>query len=246
VGTRFLSRTKRRMTSLSRFFGPSVESAATKKPDRRQGSKPVIAERTALNADFLLTFVYGCRVAIEGHEKGGAEMSISVSTAKNVVRRCLQTIIDPALSKNEVNRLWEYFQSKCAYCGKPVARREAHKDHLIPFHNGGGSDLGNRVLACGACNGDEKRGEEWITFLRLKCTDAKTYRARQKTIEKWREINSAGRRVISKPMRRSVDRAVTTVFLAFDAAVRDVREVKKRQRRNPARVISSSSIVRKS
>jgi hypothetical protein len=178
----------------------------------------------------------------------GQTMSIPVPTAKNVVRRCLQGIVDPALSKKEVDRLWEYFQSRCAYCGKALVRasRKAHKDHLVPFQNGGGSDLGNRVLACGACNGDEKRGEDWTTFLRRKCSDTKTYRARKRTIEKWMAINAAGRRVISKPMRRAVDRAVATVFLAFDSAVRDVREVKKRQTGKAGRVVSSGSVVRKS
>src|ERR1700730_17556084 len=155
-----------------------------------------------------LSVVFDCRSRMvpsehrTHSERKGQKMSIPVPTAKNVVRRCLQGIVDPALSTKEVGRLWEYFQSRCAYCGKTLLRasREAHKDHLIPFQNGGGSDLGNRVLACGACNGDEKRGEDWTTFLRRKCPDAKTCRARKRTIEKWMAINAAGRRVISKPM----------------------------------------------
>jgi hypothetical protein len=41
--------------------------------------------------------------------------------AKNKMRRCLAAILDPHPSGAEVEELWDYFQSSCAYCGIPLA-----------------------------------------------------------------------------------------------------------------------------
>ena len=84
--------------------------------------------------------------------------------AKNTMRRALRTVIDPEPSASEIAKLWEYFGSACAYCERPLSRgnREGHVDHLI---SGGTNHISNRVLSCPACNGDEKRDEDWLVFL---------------------------------------------------------------------------------
>ncbi|WP_407943038.1 HNH endonuclease [Marinomonas atlantica] len=70
--------------------------------------------------------------------------------AKNKIRRSLVSIIDPYPSKSEVDQLWEYFESRCAYCGISINRgsRTGHLDHLIPSSEGGSNSIYNHALSC--------------------------------------------------------------------------------------------------
>lgn len=106
----------------------------------------------------------------------------TVSQAKNRMRRTVEEILDPG--PRDVNALWEYFDAQCAYCGKGLSRdrREGHVDHAPPD---GGNDLGNLVLACGSCNGDEKREESWHSFLRRKTPDDALFAEREERIRAW-------------------------------------------------------------
>jgi hypothetical protein len=153
----------------------------------------------------------------------------SVPNAKNTVRRCLRGIVDPYPSRKRLSALWDYFGSRCAYCGKSLERtgRHGHRDHLLAFKNGGGSDLGNLVLACRECNGDEKRDGDWLTFLRLKNPERKAFAEKKRRIEKWMALNVAGRRMIPKRTRKAVEGAVAKAWSALDAAVAELRELKK-------------------
>jgi hypothetical protein len=82
----------------------------------------------------------------------------------------------------------DYFDSKCAYCGASLSRpdRDAHIDHATP---GGGNQLGNLVLACSRCNGDDKRDESWREFLRQKAPDGETYAERERQIACWTDLH---------------------------------------------------------
>lgn len=50
--------------------------------------------------------------------------------AKNKMRRCLIIILDPQPSSGEVQRLWNFFQSSCAYCGCQLDRL-SRTGHLL-------------------------------------------------------------------------------------------------------------------
>jgi 5-methylcytosine-specific restriction endonuclease McrA len=106
----------------------------------------------------------------------------TVPQAKNRMRRTVEEILDPG--PRDVNALWEHFDAQCAYCGKGLSRdrREGHVDHANPD---GGNDLGNLVLACGSCNGDEKREESWHGFLRRKTPDDALFAEREGRIRAW-------------------------------------------------------------
>src|SRR6266545_205629 len=125
-------------------------------------------------------------------------MATSPSQAKNALLRSLRGIVDPYPTSTGVGKVWAHFKSKCAYCGKKLKRsdRNGHQDHLVTFQDGGGNDLGNYVLACGGCNGDEKREEAWETFLRRKNPKEATFLRRKATIEAWVTSNAATRRYI--------------------------------------------------
>jgi hypothetical protein len=106
--------------------------------------------------------------------------------AKNLMRRAVEEIIDPGPPSIDV--LWAHFNARCAYCDRALDReqREGHTDHAEP---GGGNHLGNLVLACGSCNGDEKREQGWTAFLRTKSPDPSTYAEREARIMAWFELH---------------------------------------------------------
>jgi hypothetical protein len=99
-----------------------------------------------------------------------------VPQAKNRMRRTVKEILNPG--PRNVDAVWEHFDAHCAYCGKGLSRerREGHLDHADPD---GGNHLGNLVLACGNCNGDEKREESWHGFLRRKTLDDALFAERE-------------------------------------------------------------------
>lgn len=110
----------------------------------------------------------------------------TVAQAKNTMRRAIEEIVDPG--PRNIDALWVHFGSRCGYCGTKLRRdkREGHADHAEPV---GGNHLGNLVLACGSCNGDEKRDEPWREFLRKKAPDRAVLAERERCILAWFELH---------------------------------------------------------
>jgi hypothetical protein len=110
----------------------------------------------------------------------------TVSNVKNRMRRVINGIVDP-WPKTEAP-IWDHFGSACAYCGIALDRtgRKAHMDHAVA---GGGNHLGNLILACATCNGDEKLGEDWAAFLARKVGDANVRAFRAQRIEEWMALH---------------------------------------------------------
>lgn len=96
-------------------------------------------------------------------------------------------IFDPLPPKSEIDKIWAYFESDCAYCGKQIERtpRTGHLDHLVPSAECGSNNIHNHALACDRCNGDEKREESWQSFLERKSEDAKILHPRKQKIDFW-------------------------------------------------------------
>lgn len=112
---------------------------------------------------------------------------VSTAYVKNIVRRGFNEVIDPEPDVAGITRLWSYFQSRCAYCGASIERtnREGRIDHAVSASGGGHNGLGNRVLACGPCNDDEKRDEHWESFLKRKNPDPEVGEHRHRIIADW-------------------------------------------------------------
>lgn len=110
----------------------------------------------------------------------------SHAQARNIMMRAIEEIVDPG--PRSIDALWEWFDSQCAYCGVVLVRgdRDAHTDHA---ESDGGNHVGNLVLACGRCNGDEKRETDWRTFLALKAPDVATFGLREQHILAWMAAN---------------------------------------------------------
>ena len=150
------------------------------------------------------------------------------SAAKNAIRRALVGIIDPHPNATQIHRIWAFFDSSCAYCGRSLVRgnRDAHIDHLVPLGAGGSNALANFVLSCGICNGDEKREENWQSFLRRKAPDDVTCDLRRKRIEAWIDDCSGGAPLDSSVLS-AVDHEVDRAVAAFDVALENVRALKQ-------------------
>lgn len=113
---------------------------------------------------------------------------VTLSMAKNQLRKALLTVAYPWPSKMQIEEMRSYFKHCCAYCGVPIDpnRRIGHLDHIVSLAEGGTNNVHNLVLACRTCNGDEKREKHWEDFLREKCgSDTNTYTIRNAHVRSW-------------------------------------------------------------
>jgi len=152
------------------------------------------------------------------------------SMAKNKMRRCCQAIIDPYPSKSEIDRLWQYFQASCAYCGVLIERdsRSGHLDHVVSSATGGSNDIHNHVLSCARCNGDEKREEPWREFLSRKAgTSSQEFKTREKRIASWLQMGNKTKRMDEQSMQKA-DEIIVKAIQDFDQAVEKLRELRKK------------------
>src|SRR4051794_4955487 len=106
----------------------------------------------------------------------------SVSAAKNRMARAIESILDPWPVSTDP--IWDFFDSDCAYWGVKLVKGErlGHIDHAT---SKAGNHLGNLVLACSVCNGDEKLDMGWRPFLEQKVSDPKLRQDRIERIERW-------------------------------------------------------------
>lgn len=109
---------------------------------------------------------------------------LSTAQIKNYVRRSFKEMVDPSPDKIEIEKIWDFFESRCAYCNKELKQgnKEAHIDHLISASKGGGNNISNRVLSCANCNEKEKLDQDWEIFLNAKCS-AGEYKKRSEKIK---------------------------------------------------------------
>ena len=148
--------------------------------------------------------------------------------AKNLMKRSLNAVIDPTPKKVDIDRLWLFFDSSCAYCKVKLIRSErlGHLDHIVPHSAGGTNDIHNHVLSCSRCNGDEKREEHWESFLARKAPSAKIYAERANWIREWMSQAPEGQLTLSLQERQSVDAVIGRALQNFDAAVVELRAIR--------------------
>lgn len=154
------------------------------------------------------------------------------SFAKGRIKAALKAIIDPELKPAEIDAIWHFFGSRCAYCGIILARDDnrggGDMDHLVSVNAGGVNHISNRVLSCSQCNAHDKRERHWEDFLREQCgTNDDLYTARHTRIMEW--VNRNGDFTISEPLQMALNEETTRVFLAMDSAVNRLRTLKQQQ-----------------
>lgn len=85
------------------------------------------------------------------------------SQIRSANRKAAQIHSDGVITKHQWRDLMNYFDWRCAYCGK---RKKLTIDHVQPFSRGGSNDLLNLVPACKFCN-CSKHDKNLIEFLFL-------------------------------------------------------------------------------
>jgi hypothetical protein len=147
---------------------------------------------------------------------------MTLSQAKNAMRRAISDLIDLPLTKKEKQQVWDYFNSRCAYCGKSIERtsRYGHIDHLASSAN----HIGNCVLACKECNGNEKRDQPWKDFLKLKCADNSTFAMRLKQIESWQTQPTTRKPVALSNEAKAAKSEVESAIAFFEKKFGKLRE----------------------
>jgi hypothetical protein len=148
----------------------------------------------------------------------------SPARVKNLMHRAFNDLLDPPPSVAEQKRVRAHFGDRCAYCDAPAEPRDGHLDHADAA---GGNGIGNLILACKRCNGDEKREMNWDQFVMLKSAgDAEAYVRRHARIAAWMAAHPT--RV--RPPAALVDlqaAAEAEAKAAFDSAFARVRDAAK-------------------
>jgi hypothetical protein len=140
----------------------------------------------------------------------------SVSAAKNRMARAVESILDPWPASTDP--IWDFFGSECAYCGVKLVKGErlGHIDHAT---SKAGNHMGNLVLACSLCNGDEKLDMDWREFLAQKVSNAGLRRERTERIERWQSLHPKPG-LAASPQVAAVDAELRAMIVAFGDAKR--------------------------
>lgn len=57
------------------------------------------------------------------------------------------------IAKTKKQAIFARYGGLCAYCGKPMQRKNMTVDHLVPQSRGGGNNIENLMPSCRSCNG---------------------------------------------------------------------------------------------
>jgi hypothetical protein len=146
---------------------------------------------------------------------------------KNIIKRSLREIIDPSPSKKEIEKIWEFFESKCAYCGQKLNRKnkEGHVDHLISSSENGSNHISNRVLSCANCNEKEKRDMPWKKFLAQKNPNKTVMNERKDKILLWQQQNNDIQKNIDKKLLDEVSSMSKNIINLYDKKIRELKKL---------------------
>lgn len=144
------------------------------------------------------------------------------------MRRALVDLTDPLPTPSEQDLLREHFQHRCAYCDSPALPRVGHIDHA---DNRDGNHLGNLILACGTCNGDEKLDTHWNEFLGKKCgADNAIFEQRKQRIQSWMDAHPRPPKLNTPEVDeavRSAEQAIGSFAVAYERVRAAVAAAKK-------------------
>lgn len=143
----------------------------------------------------------------------------SVSAAKNRMARAVESILDPWPAS--VDPIWDFFGSECAYCGVKLVKGErlGHIDHAT---SKAGNHMGNLVLACSVCNGDEKLDVDWREFLEEKVSEQALRQERIERIERWQALHPKPE-LAASPEVVAADEELRAMIVAFGEKCAELR-----------------------
>jgi len=147
---------------------------------------------------------------------------------KNMIRRSLREVVDPSPSKSDERKMWEFFNSECAYCGKKIRKenKEGHIDHLISCSKGGSNQITNRVLSCASCNEKEKLDMYWEEFLAQKNPDKNILTKRKEKILAWQRLHKQVS--FNKKILEKIESISDKLVAYYDKKVRYIRGLRNK------------------
>lgn len=80
--------------------------------------------------------------------KSNGEWRISITH----IQRALSKGLSVTMTENDLKECIEFFEYKCAYCGKVNKSDLLHQESVVPFSMGGGYERNNIVPSCKSCN----------------------------------------------------------------------------------------------
>jgi len=153
--------------------------------------------------------------------------AVTPGYVKNVIRRSLREIVDPSPTKEDEERIWKFFNSECAYCGKPLNKlqKQGHIDHLVPSSLDGPNHISNRVLSCATCNEAEKLNGAWQEFMVQKNRDPAVLCAHMAKIHEWQKLN--GKPTLNQEKLHEIESLSESAVAFYDAKVKAARKLNK-------------------
>lgn len=149
------------------------------------------------------------------------------------MRRGLRFIIDPEPEAHDKQRVRDFFQNQCAYCGTPISGDTGDIDHLVSAALGGANGLANRVLSCKTCNAQEKRDRDWTEFLQAKSPSQEVFRQRQSRIQGWIELNG-GHAIMDAHLLAVLTQEADSVTKEYDASCARIRTARAAVENHPS------------
>ncbi|MDD5307607.1 MAG: hypothetical protein PHU25_09845 [Deltaproteobacteria bacterium] len=108
----------------------------------------------------------------------------TVMQATKMMSMTVAAILDPGLSKSEMDALWACFFHRCAFCDSRLDRH-GHGGRLDRIDRRDRRTAGNAVLACPRCSRERNPRENWHAFLHRLCVDTEVYAQRESRIQAW-------------------------------------------------------------
>jgi len=89
-----------------------------------------------------------------------------LSRKHHQIRRAQKYAVPTTYTDADWQKCLEYFENKCAYCGRPFTVDTPHQDHFIPLSKGGPYTPDNIVPACPTCNLSKNNlnPDEWCSI----------------------------------------------------------------------------------
>ena len=153
-------------------------------------------------------------------------MPLHPAWVKNISRRVLWAALEKEINRVDRSEMLTFFKAKCAYCGRTLGARW-HADHLIPVDSGGLNHISNRVPACPCCNENEKRAQNWETFLAMKCgSNHQLLSSRRSLIATWIKRKMPSALPVTEEQRAVWRRETFALATAIDSAWERLKSVK--------------------
>jgi len=156
-----------------------------------------------------------------------SDHTINQSVTK--MRGTIWAILDPGLSKRDINAMYSAFASSCAFCDE-LLNRLRHDGRFDRIDRGAAHVSGNMLLVCRTCCKERQPREAWTAFLLRKCPAPEIYAVRADRIRAW-IASQPPPPTLSSPAVEEIRERLYQLLDAWVNACGELREEARRLRR---------------